>query len=81
MPSVFEVFGDRTPKARKSKAKIKDETTSNEKASAQQRKTSSKLKGGNSLVVQWLGLGAFTVVAQGSIPGWGTKIPQITGHG
>ena len=32
-------------------------------------------KAGNSLVVQWLGLGAFTVVARGSIPGRGTKIP------
>ena len=31
---------------------------------------------GNSFTVQWLGLGAFTPVAQGSIPGWGTKIWQ-----
>ena len=31
---------------------------------------------GNSLVVQWLVLGAFTAVAPGSIPGWGTNIPQ-----
>ena len=31
---------------------------------------------GSSLVVQWLGLGAFTDVALGSIPGRGTKIPQ-----
>ena len=77
---LSEVFGDWTPKARKSKAKIKDETT-DEKASAQQRKTSSKLKGGNSLAILWLGLGAFTAVAQGSIPGWGTKTPQVTGHG
>ena len=29
-----------------------------------------------SLAVQWLGLGAFTVTGRGSIPGWGTKIPQ-----
>ena len=28
-----------------------------------------------SLVAQWLGLGAFTAVAPGSIPGQGTKIP------
>ena len=31
---------------------------------------------GNSLAVQWLGLGAFTTMGLGSIPGWGTKIPQ-----
>ena len=31
---------------------------------------------GNSLVVQWLRLGAFTAVALSSVPGWGTKIPQ-----
>ena len=28
---------------------------------------------GNSLAVQWLGLGAFTAEGTGSIPGWGTK--------
>ena len=33
---------------------------------------------GNSLVVQWLRLGAFTAVALSSVPGWGTKIPQAT---
>ena len=32
---------------------------------------------GNSLAVQWLGLGAFTAVGLGSIPGWGTKILQL----
>ena len=26
--------------------------------------------------VQWLGLGTFTAMGQGSIPGQGTKIPQ-----
>ena len=31
---------------------------------------------GNSLAVQWLGLGAFDAVAWGSVPGWGTKILQ-----
>ena len=31
---------------------------------------------GNSLVVQWLGLHAFTAEGVGLIPGWGTKIPQ-----
>ena len=31
---------------------------------------------GNSLVVQWLGLGTFTDMGLGSIPGRGTKIPQ-----
>ena len=35
---------------------------------------------GNSLAVQWLGLGAFTAVGPGSIPGWGTKIPQALGQ-
>ena len=30
---------------------------------------------GNSLVVQWLGLHAFTAEGLGSIPGQGTKIP------
>ena len=33
-------------------------------------------KGGNSLEIQWLGLGAFTAMGPGLIPGWGTKIPQ-----
>ena len=33
-------------------------------------------KMGNSMVVQWLGLLAFTAKGQGSIPGGGTKIPQ-----
>ena len=31
---------------------------------------------GNFLVVQWLGLQAFTTERPGSIRGWGTKIPQ-----
>ena len=31
---------------------------------------------GTSLVVQWLGLHASTAGGQGSIPGWGTKIPH-----
>ena len=31
---------------------------------------------GNSLVVQWLGLYAFTAKGAGSTPDWGTKIPQ-----
>ena len=31
---------------------------------------------GNSLVVQWLGLGAFTAESLGSVPGCGTNIPQ-----
>ena len=31
---------------------------------------------GNSLAVQWLGLGAFTAGDPGLIPGWGTKILQ-----
>ena len=36
------------------------------------------MKQRKSLVVQWLGLGAFTTVALGSIPGEGTKILQVT---
>ena len=35
---------------------------------------------GTSLAVQWLGLGTFTAVALGSIPGWGTKILQDMKH-
>ena len=31
-----------------------------------------------SLAVQWLGPGAFTAMALGSVPGQGTKIPQAT---
>ena len=31
---------------------------------------------GNSLVVQWLRLGAFTAMPVDSVPGQGTKIPQ-----
>ena len=36
---------------------------------------------GNSLVVQWSGLGAFTVVCLGSIAGRKTKIPQAAWYG
>ena len=39
------------------------------------------MMGGNSLVVQWLGLGAFTAEGPGLIPGQGTKISQVTQHG
>ena len=35
-------------------------------------------KPGTSLVVQWLGLRIFTAKDRGSIPGWGTKILQVT---
>ena len=35
-----------------------------------------KKQQGISLVAQLLGLGAFTAVGLGSIPGQGTKIPQ-----
>ena len=31
---------------------------------------------GNSLGVPWLGLGVFTVMGLGSVPDWGTEIPQ-----
>ena len=33
---------------------------------------------GNSLVVQWLGLCTFIVRDSGSIPDWGTKLPQTS---
>ena len=36
---------------------------------------------GNSLVVQWLGVGAFTAKGVRSIPGWRTKTPQAAQHG
>ena len=29
-------------------------------------------------MVQWLGFSTFTVKSAGSIPGWGTKIPQAS---
>ena len=32
------------------------------------------------LEVQWLGLHSFTAEGPGSIPGWGTKIPQAAWH-
>ena len=37
-----------------------------------------KVNSGNSLAVQWLEIHAFTAEGTGSIPGWGTKIPQDT---
>ena len=40
-----------------------------------------KIKKGNSLVVQWLRLHAFTAEGPGSIPGQGTRIPQAAWHG
>ena len=40
--------------------------------------TKSKISVGNSLAVQWLALGSFTAMGPGLIPGWGTKIPQVT---
>ena len=40
-----------------------------------------KNKPGTSLAVQWWGLCAPTAVGPGSVPGWGTKIPQTTRRG
>ena len=34
------------------------------------------LRAGTTLVVQWLTLHASTAGGSGSIPGWGTKMPQ-----
>ena len=39
-----------------------------------------KVKVGDSLVAQCLGLSSFTAEGGGLIPGQGTKIPQATGH-
>ena len=39
-------------------------------------RATSKRSVGNSMVVQWSQLCAFTADGPGSIPGWGTKIPQ-----
>ena len=36
---------------------------------------------GNSLVAQWSGFRALTAEGPGSIPGRGTKIPQVTRRG
>ena len=36
---------------------------------------------GNSLLVQWLGLSAFTLLGLSSISGLGTKIPQAMWRG
>ena len=38
-------------------------------------------KGGNSLAVQWLGIGAFIAEGPGSVPGEGAKIPQAAWYG
>ena len=35
----------------------------------------------NSLVVEWLGLHAFTAMGPGAIPGWGARIPQAAWSG
>ena len=37
-------------------------------------------RAGNSLAVQWLGLCALTAEGPGSVPSWGTKIPQAAWH-
>ena len=51
--------------------------TSNSRATSKRSKNKSI---GNSMVVQWLQLCAFTANGPGSIPGWGTKIPQTAQH-
>ena len=48
------------------------------KKSRLQKSVKNNSFGGNSLVVQWLRLSAFTAVALSSVPGWGTKIPKAT---
>ena len=44
------------------------------------KKRKEKETTGNPLVVQRLGLHALTDKGPGSIPGWGTKIPQAVQH-
>ena len=39
-----------------------------------------KQQRGSSLVIAQLVLGSFTAVALGSVPGWGTEIPQVEWH-
>ena len=41
-------------------------------------RTLKREKGGNSLAVQWLGIGALTAKGPGSVPGQGKKNPQAT---
>ena len=48
------------------------------KASAHPWEVNERAGEGNSLAVQWLGLRALTARGPGSIPGWGTTIPQAT---
>lgn len=44
-----------------------------------EKKSLKYTKIGNSLAVQWFGLGAFTVKGVSLIPGWGTKITHAPG--
>ena len=44
---------------------------------AQPHRCSTKAVVENPLAVQWLGLHASTAEGPGSIPGWGTEIPQV----
>ena len=43
--------------------------------------TYKSIRRGNSLVLQWLGLGVFTAGGPGSVPDRETKIPQAVWHG
>ena len=51
------------------------------KHNCESQTTTQKNAEGNSLVVQWLRLCAFTAKGLGSIPGWGTKIPHAVEPG
>ena len=57
-------------------AKKQENKTHNEEKKIQLKPN----KTGNSLAVQWLELQALTAEGLGSIPGWGTKIPQAMWH-
>ena len=59
---------------------ITNNTISFEKRCPIKQISSRSLVLGNSLAVQWLGLGAFTSKRLGSNPGQGTKIRQDTWH-
>ena len=45
-----------------------------------QARKCNKMSGWTSLVVQWLRLCTSTAGGMGSIPGWGTKIPQAAAN-
>ena len=53
---------------------IKQHTSKQSVGERRNQKGNQKISWGNSLVVHWLQLHAFTAEGPGSIPGWGAKI-------